>query len=119
MIKNSFGKNELVVYKSGIYKIVDIIFNQDQISYKISLISYLEKSTGGIDDSISKELIATENDLTKFEYGLPRYEMGSRLSDGSTVYLVFFKYDSHKYRYNLSLQNTVIANLGEEDMAWR
>lgn len=118
MSQFSFGKSELVIYSSGIYVITEVIANEVEPSYKISLVSYLEMSAGGIDENIPREAQVRESALQKFEYGLPRYALGSRLADGSEVYLVIFKHDSHQYRYNLSNQNNIRVNLTQDDLVW-
>ena len=120
MSNQTFSSNELVVFQSGIYQIKEVITNQDTLStYKLILIAYIKDSTGSIDSQLAIETTAQENSLTKFSYGLPAYKLGSRLADGSEVYLVIFNQDTHQYYYNLKQQNTILANLPESDLSWR
>ncbi len=116
MSLSKFTNNNLVIFKGGIYKITQINTNSDDIFYLLELLAYLESSTGNIDTNISKKIEARENELEKFEYSSPRYPMGTRLSGGKEVYLVVFKNNTHTYRYNLFGDNSIIANLPEEDL---
>ncbi len=118
MSLNKFINNDLVILKDGIYKITQINTNSNDIVYSLELLAYFESSTGSIDTTISKKIEAREADLEKFEYASPRYPIGTRLSGGKEVYLAVFKNDTHTYRYNVSGDDSILANLPEEDVAW-
>ena len=119
MPQPKFLDNTLVTFKGGIYKIIKINIHPDNNLYSLELLAYLENSTGNIDAKIPNKTEAKEDELEKFEYSSPRYPMGIRLSGGNEVYLVIFKNDTHKYRYNLSGDSSITANLPEEDLFWR
>lgn len=109
----------LVIRKGGIYKITKTSINSNNNVYSLELMAYLQSSTENIDTSIPKKIEAQENELEKFEYAAPRYPIGTKLSGGDEVYLVIFKNIIHQYRYNLARNNSIAANLPEEDLTWR
>ena len=119
MPQSKFTESMLVIRKGGIYKIAKISVNSDSNVYSLELLAYLQSSTDNIDTSIPKKIDAQESELEKFEYAAPRYPIGTKLSGGDEVYLVFFKRNIHQYRYNLASNNSITANLPEEDLTWR
>ena len=114
-----FGISELVVCDRAIYRITGVKPDNFPVSYDLELISYIQNSTGDLDIDAPKIITKFETDLIKFEYSPPKHALGSRLSNGKVVYLVYFKPEWREYRYNVSENNFVIANILEDDDAFR